>query len=77
MSRRLPRVTGSDALRALQRAGWYAHRPKGSHVILLHPGAPGRRVTLALHAGEILAPKTLQTILEQASLTADELRRLL
>jgi predicted RNA binding protein YcfA (HicA-like mRNA interferase family) len=30
-----------------------------------------------MHAGETLAPKTLQTILDQAGLTVDALRELL
>lgn len=77
MSTRLPRVTGDQVPRALQRAGWYVHRQRGSHVALLHEGKPGWRVTVAVHAGEVIAPKTLQSILEQAGLTADELRRLL
>lgn len=45
--------------------------------MLKHSGKPGARVTLAMHAGETLFPKTLLTILEQAGITADEFRELL
>jgi predicted RNA binding protein YcfA (HicA-like mRNA interferase family) len=77
MSPRLPRVTGAETLRALRRAGWYVDHQKGSHVYLRHADRPGMRVTVAAHTGEMIAPKTLQSILEQAGLSADDLRRLL
>jgi predicted RNA binding protein YcfA (HicA-like mRNA interferase family) len=77
MSPRLPRVTGNDVLRALRRGGWYDHHQKGSHVYLKHDTYPGKRVTVAVHAGETIKPKTLQTILKQAGLTLEEFEELL
>jgi predicted RNA binding protein YcfA (HicA-like mRNA interferase family) len=77
VSPKLPRVTAAEVLRALGRVGWYVDHQKGSHVYLRHADRPGMRVTVADHVGETIAPKTLQSILEQAGLTADELRRLL
>jgi predicted RNA binding protein YcfA (HicA-like mRNA interferase family) len=45
----------------------------GSHLRLKHATKPGR-VTIPGHAGIILSPKTLSKgLLEQASLTAEEL----
>ena len=76
MSPRLPRVTADDLLRALNRDGWYISRQKGSHLKLRHPTKPGH-VVVARHAGLIIKPGTLQTILNQAGLSADELRDLL
>jgi predicted RNA binding protein YcfA (HicA-like mRNA interferase family) len=76
MSERLPRVTALDVRRALERDGWYISRQSGSHVILRHPTKTGR-VTVALHRRTSLKLRTLSAILEQAGLTADELRRLL
>ena len=73
---RLPRITGADALRALQRAGWREARRRGSHVILHHANRRGR-VVVSIHAGETLKPKTLLSILDQASVTVDEFRGLL
>jgi predicted RNA binding protein YcfA (HicA-like mRNA interferase family) len=73
---RLPRITGAQMLRAIQRAGWRVDRQRGSHVRLTHPDLPGQ-VTIPVHAGEILAPKTLLSILEQAGISVDELRELL
>lgn len=71
MSPRLPRITGTEVIKALHRAGWYFHSQTGSHVYLKHPNHPGR-VTVAVHAGEIIKPKTLQTILKQSGLTIAE-----
>lgn len=63
-------------LRALCRDGWVVERQSGSHAQLRHSTKPGL-VTVPRHAGVILSPKTLASILEQAGLTADELRDLL
>ena len=77
MSPRLPRITGRDVVRALRRAGWYEHHQEGSHVFLRHADRAGMRVTVAVHPGETLKPKTLQSILDQAGLTVEEFRNLL
>jgi predicted RNA binding protein YcfA (HicA-like mRNA interferase family) len=74
---KLPRVTARQALRALQRAGWYRHHQKGSHLVLKHPDKPAARVTIPVHAGETLYPKTLLSILDQAGMTAEEFREFL
>jgi predicted RNA binding protein YcfA (HicA-like mRNA interferase family) len=73
---RLLRITGDEALRALRKAGWSDVRRRGSHVMLHHESRPGR-VVVPVHAGAILKPKTLLSILDQAGIDADELRRLL
>jgi predicted RNA binding protein YcfA (HicA-like mRNA interferase family) len=70
-------VTGSDALRALRRAGWQLDRIRGSHHVLVHPDRPGATVTVPVHAGETLKPKTLSSILRQAELTPEVLADLL
>jgi predicted RNA binding protein YcfA (HicA-like mRNA interferase family) len=43
----------------------------------MHPEKPGRRVTVARHAGEVLKPKTFSAILSQAGLSREEFRGLL
>jgi len=70
---RAPRLTSRELLRALRRLGWTQVAQRGSHVQLRHPERAGR-VTVPVHAGETLKPKTLAAILDQAGLTADELR---
>ncbi|MDO8616425.1 MAG: type II toxin-antitoxin system HicA family toxin [Dehalococcoidia bacterium] len=72
----LPRVTAAEVRRALLRAGWYEHRGRGGHLILKHREGPGR-VTLAMHPGRILLPKTLKRISEQAGLSIEEFTELL
>ena len=76
MSPRQPRVTAAELLRALRRDGWLEQRQSGSHVLLRHPTKPGR-VIVPRHAGKIIKPGTLVSILDAASLTVDELRALL
>jgi len=76
VSPRQPRITAAQLLRALLRAGWFEHHHTGSHMYLKHPTQLGL-VTVARHAGVIIKPKTLSSILDQAGLTADDLRALL
>jgi predicted RNA binding protein YcfA (HicA-like mRNA interferase family) len=76
MAARLPRITAFELMRALERDGWYVTRQEGSHAQLKHPSKPGR-VTVALHRTQVINPKTLRSALQQAGLTADDLRRLL
>jgi predicted RNA binding protein YcfA (HicA-like mRNA interferase family) len=76
MTQRLPRITAVALLRALRRAGWVERSQVGSHRQLTHPARPGR-VTVPIHAGEVLGPELLKRILRQAGLTAAELRALL
>jgi predicted RNA binding protein YcfA (HicA-like mRNA interferase family) len=77
MSPKLPHITGAEVVRALRRAGWYPHHQHGSHVYLKHPGHSGLRVTVAVHPGETIKPKTPQAILKQAGMTVAEFRELL
>jgi hypothetical protein len=46
------------------------------HLHLTHP-TKGGRVTVPRHSGVILTPKTVQRVLDQAGMSADELRSLL
>lgn len=73
---RRPVVTGREAIRALEKAGYELTRQHGSHAILVHPDTE-KVVTVPVQAGRELTPKTLSSILSQAGLSADELRRLL
>jgi predicted RNA binding protein YcfA (HicA-like mRNA interferase family) len=87
---RLPRVTGIQTIRALQRAGFVEIRRRGSHVYLRRPArdeirpdgtiqtiAASALVTVPDHRGETLRAGTLASILNQAGLSADEFRDLL
>jgi predicted RNA binding protein YcfA (HicA-like mRNA interferase family) len=71
-----PGITSEATVRALRAAGWQEVRRRGSHVILHHASRPGR-VTVPVHAGVILKPKTLLSILEQAGVRVEEFVNLL
>ncbi len=75
MSPRLPRVTAGQILRILRRLGFEEVRSSGSHRVLRN--AAGKRVTVPFHAGQILHPKILQSILRDADLSFDTFRDLL
>ena len=77
MSPRLPRITGYEAIKALRHGGWYVQYQRGSHTYLKHPDYLERRVTVAAHGGDIIKPKTLQSILKQAGLSLEEFLELL
>ena len=72
MADRLPRITAAELLAALHRAGWEVVRQRGSHARLAHPERT-TRVTVSVHARQIVKPGTLRGVLEQAGLTVDEL----
>lgn len=72
----LPRITGRELVRALGKLSWVVVTQKGSHAQLKHPSRSGR-VTVPLHAGEIIGPGLLRSILSQAGISAEELRAVL
>lgn len=73
MSERQPRVTARDIIRVLERRGFVLARSSGSHHIYKNPA--GKRATVPVHAGQTLHPKVLQSILRDAGVSLDELKR--
>ena len=59
--------TAREAIRIVERDGWYLVRTKGSHRRFRHPIKPGR-VTIAGGPGKELKEPTWQSILRQAGL---------
>ncbi len=74
MSPGLPRLSGPETVRALERAGFVHVSTRGSHCKLRHVGR-GRTAIVPLHRE--LAPGTLASILRQAGLSSEELQKLL
>jgi len=73
---KLPRVDGKRVVAALCRLGLERFDQQGSHVFLHRAhsdGTFGCRVTVPVHAGKTLAPKTLKSILRAADVTVEEL----
>jgi len=75
MSEKLPRVTAEEVIRVLEQIGFSLVRQSGSHKI--YKNREGKRVTVPYHAGKILHPKLLKSILRDADLTVERFRELL
>ncbi len=69
--RRLRKVTGQEAIRALQRLGFEKVRQRGSHVILKKETSKGA-VGCVIPLHRELKIGTLRGILRQAKVTPDE-----
>ncbi|MFZ8827380.1 MAG: type II toxin-antitoxin system HicA family toxin [Armatimonadota bacterium] len=65
---KLPRVTGNEIVRALHKAGYVDDHQRGSHLTLRHKQT-GKRVVVPVHAGKVIKPKTLKSILRSANLS--------
>jgi len=72
---RLPRLTGSEVVRALQKADFEIIRQRGSHVYMRH--ADGRATVVPVHKGEDLGRGILSKILRDVELSRQEFRKLL
>lgn len=60
-----------EIIKQIEQDGWYLVATRGSHRQFKHPIKTGR-VTIAGHAGDELAPGTLNSILKQAQLKIQE-----
>ena len=60
-------MTAKEMLRILKADGWTEKSQRGSHLQLIHPHKPGK-VTIPMHPGKDLDPKTANSILKQAGL---------
>jgi predicted RNA binding protein YcfA (HicA-like mRNA interferase family) len=68
---RLPRVSGAEVIRALERLGFNQVRQRGSHVVLKRTDAKGAvGCVVPMHAE--LATGTLRGILKQATVSVEE-----
>lgn len=72
---KLPVVSGGDAVKAFQKAGYEFDEQHGSHIIVRHAAPPHRRLSVPNH--KELAKGTLRTLIREAGLTLEEFRRLL
>ncbi len=75
MSEKLPRVTAKEIIAVLKKLGFYFSRQSGSHKI--YKNDTGKRTTIPSHAGKILHPKVLKSILKDTELTTNEFKKLL
>jgi predicted RNA binding protein YcfA (HicA-like mRNA interferase family) len=71
---RLPRVSGREVVRALERAGFEVQRVRGSHVFLKHPD--GRVTSVPVHSRETLGPGLMRAILRDVEMDVDTFNEL-
>jgi len=71
---RLPVVSGAEAVKAFERAGWRIDRHRGSHVVMLRQGHPA---SLSIPQHKELAPGTLRALIRNSGLTVEEFVALL
>jgi predicted RNA binding protein YcfA (HicA-like mRNA interferase family) len=60
-------MTAKEILKLLKADGWIEKSQRGSHLQLIHPQKSGK-VTVPMHTGKDLDPKTANSILKQAGL---------
>jgi predicted RNA binding protein YcfA (HicA-like mRNA interferase family) len=66
---KLPVISGAEAVKAFERAGWRQDRQRGSHVILLKPG---HIASLSVPQHRELAPGTLRSLIRAAGMSVAE-----
>lgn len=69
-----PKVSGKQAVRALERSGFFQIRQQGSHVVLKKQ-MPEGEIGCVVSLDRELASGTLRSILKQAKIDADEFIR--
>jgi len=70
----LGNISGRDAARVFQKAGWRVAGQVGSHLVLVKEGV---RANLSVPLNKELATGTLRALIRAAGITVDEFRNLL
>ena len=71
---RLTNISGREAVRAFERAGWRRSGQVGSHLVMVKPGA---RTNLSIPQHRELSVGTLRALIRHAEMTVDEFLKLL
>ena len=71
---KLANISGKEAAKAFQRAGWQAIGQVGSHLVMVKPGV---RTNLSIPQHKELSVGTLRALIRSAGLTVDEFLNLL
>lgn len=71
---KLANISGKEAAKAFQKAGWQPIGQVGSHLVLVKPGV---RVNLSIPQHKELSVGTLRRLIRNAALTVDEFMDLL
>lgn len=70
---RLANISGKDAVKAFQKAGWQVIGQVGSHIVLSKQGV---RVNLSIPQHKELSIGTLRALIRNSGLTVDEFLKL-
>lgn len=60
-------MTAREIIKIIQADGWVEKNQVGSHKQFIHPKKSGK-ITVPVHGGKDLDPKTVKSILKQAGL---------
>jgi predicted RNA binding protein YcfA (HicA-like mRNA interferase family) len=71
---KLGNISGKEAVKAFQKAGWQTIGQVGSHVVMVKSGV---RVNLSIPQHKELSVGTLRALIRNAGLTVDEFLNLL
>ncbi len=71
---RLPVISGAEAVRAFECAGWRRDRQRGSHVVLIKAG---HIASLSIPLHRELSLGTLRALIRAAGMTVEEFVKLL
>jgi len=71
---KLGNISGKEAVKALQKAGWQPIGQVGSHLVMVKPGI---RVNLSIPQHKELSVGTLRALIRNAGLTVEEFLELL
>ncbi len=63
---KLPVLSGAQAVRAFEKAGWRVDRQRGSHVVMLMEGL---NVSLSIPQHRELAPGTLRSLIRVSGMS--------
>ncbi len=72
---KLPRLNAKEITGVLEGLGFHLSRQSGSHKI--YKSDSGKRVTVPFHAGTTLHPKVLKSILKDAEIEIEQLKKFL
>ena len=70
---KLPVISGAEAVKRFERAGWRAVRRRGSHVVMLKAG---HVASLSVPQHKELAPGTLRSLIRSSGMTVEQFTRL-
>ena len=72
---KLPKVSGKELCKILEKLGFEKIYAKGSHIRFKH--LDGRRTVVPVHGNEDLGPGLLTAILKQIKITREEFENLI